>query len=365
MSKIDWKEDLAGTFKAHAKHIIIAHGSDSQRWPEEVTTNKKCYAAVLDAAISNAASNLPVKVRMSMSDAPTLDEHGHPAAEKEDVDDDEFGCDLILFPDQIRIHYVRKSQIPEFVQHLAAYSKQQIAAKRAPTDADAASASSAATFPMPHAAFPGTSFLICSHKLRDKRCGITGPILAAEIDKTISLSYPAEPTPEPVHTFQISHIGGHKVRIRARTSRHRGGLAVAFASSRLLPAELQLTCPLCLHTHASLLLLQYAGNVIVYPPGVWYGRVLPCHVPHLMVTARCASLRTPPDTRRTCRAALMLTLCSASCISLPLFLQLAHCKDFAYLDPDSGSHVSIHSGTDLEAELKKLKPLIRGRVDAN
>lgn len=27
---------------------------------------------------------------------------------------------------------------------------------------------------------------------------------------------------------------------------------------------------------------QYAGNVIVYPSGRWYGRVLTCHVPLLI-----------------------------------------------------------------------------------
>jgi (2Fe-2S) ferredoxin len=27
---------------------------------------------------------------------------------------------------------------------------------------------------------------------------------------------------------------------------------------------------------------KFAGNVIVYPSGTWYGRVLPCHIPLLI-----------------------------------------------------------------------------------
>ncbi|KAJ3297176.1 hypothetical protein HDU79_004550 [Rhizoclosmatium sp. JEL0117] len=77
---------------------------------------------------------------------------------------------------------------------------------------------------------------VCTHKKRDKRCGITGPILVNEFNQTLGdlgLS-------EKVSVIGISHIGGHK----------------------------------------------FAGNVIIYskkfPAGVWYGRVIPCHVENIV-----------------------------------------------------------------------------------
>ncbi len=33
---------------------------------------------------------------------------------------------------------------------------------------------------------------------------------------------------------------------------------------------------------------RFAGNVIIYPSGTWYGRVLPCHIP-LLIDANTSS----------------------------------------------------------------------------
>ena len=70
--------------------------------------------------------------------------------------------------------------------------------------------------------------LICSHMKRDKRCGFIGPMLFQEVMeslKTLDLD-------KDVEVHQTSHFGGHK----------------------------------------------FAGNMIIYPQGVWYGRVTPCDV---------------------------------------------------------------------------------------
>jgi len=70
--------------------------------------------------------------------------------------------------------------------------------------------------------------LICTHKKRDKRCGKIGPMLIDEFHNSI-LHHNLQ---EQVAVLGVSHFGGHK----------------------------------------------FAGNVIVYPVGVWYGRVTSCHV---------------------------------------------------------------------------------------
>ncbi|CAF4351765.1 unnamed protein product, partial [Rotaria sp. Silwood2] len=61
---------------------------------------------------------------------------------------------------------------------------------------------------------------------------VIGPMIVDEIDKYVR---EADLT-DNVHWLKISHVGGHK----------------------------------------------FAGNVIVYPSGTWYGRVLTCHVPVLI-----------------------------------------------------------------------------------
>jgi hypothetical protein len=105
-----------------------------------------------------------------------------------------------------------------------------------------------------------------------------------------------------------------------------------------------------------------SGNVIVYPPGIWYGRVLPCHVPHLLVRlARLPNTAAPP------RVFGWILLQRVADLSLFVFLlllhQIAHCPGFAYVDTSTGERHVVRDETTSEAELKKLKPLMRGRVD--
>jgi len=278
LGKIDWKESMAGSVKAHTKHVLVAQGSSAARWAEEVTDVADSYSRALDQALKDA--KLPIKVRASLSDAQSLDPHsgqslGDLASEEAAPD---AACDLLLFPDMIRVQSVRKDQLGEFAKALGELAQAQIKIGTAAPGSEAASAE-APVLSLPHAQLEGSWFLVCAHKLRDKRCGVAGPILVDEIEKTLSLSYPSTAPPTPVHAVKVSHIGGHK----------------------------------------------FAGNVIVYPGGVWYGRVLPCHVPHLL---------------------------------------LAHVDGIELLDPHSGEKVSAEKAGGAQTQEQKLAPLVRGRVDA-
>ncbi|HJU87362.1 MAG TPA: sucrase/ferredoxin-like family protein [Gemmatimonadota bacterium] len=71
---------------------------------------------------------------------------------------------------------------------------------------------------------PGRHVFVCVHMARDERCGNCGPPLLAAIEAAI-----AKRGLEDVTVRATSHVGGHK----------------------------------------------YAGNVIVYPEGAWYGYVRP------------------------------------------------------------------------------------------
>ena len=71
---------------------------------------------------------------------------------------------------------------------------------------------------------PGRHVFVCVHAARDERCGRCGPPLLAAIRESV-----ASAGLEDVRVRATSHVGGHK----------------------------------------------YAGNVLVYPEGVWYGYVRP------------------------------------------------------------------------------------------
>lgn len=83
----------------------------------------------------------------------------------------------------------------------------------------------------PRADEPGRWVLVCVHAARDARCGECGPPLAEAIAREAAAAGLAD-----VRVRATSHVGGHK----------------------------------------------YAGNVIVYPEGAWYGYVRPADAPRLV-----------------------------------------------------------------------------------
>ncbi|GAM27265.1 hypothetical protein SAMD00019534_104400, partial [Acytostelium subglobosum LB1] len=80
----------------------------------------------------------------------------------------------------------------------------------------------------------GRYIYVCTHGQRDARCGFCGPILVDAIKKEIKSRGVND-----VKVFGISHVGGHK----------------------------------------------YAGNVLLFPHGHWYGYVTPDDVPAIVDSA--------------------------------------------------------------------------------
>lgn len=78
---------------------------------------------------------------------------------------------------------------------------------------------------------PGTHIFVCVHDRRDPRCGRCGPPLLEAFQEELPRHGLHNVTLRPT-----SHVGGHR----------------------------------------------FAANVIIYPGGDWYGRVLPRHVPELI-----------------------------------------------------------------------------------
>ncbi|MSP14401.1 MAG: sucrase ferredoxin [Chloroflexi bacterium] len=78
----------------------------------------------------------------------------------------------------------------------------------------------------------GRYLLVCIHSARDERCGLCGPKIAAALAQEIQ----AHGLAGNVHILQSSHVGGHR----------------------------------------------FAGNVLVYPEGVWFGHVTADTAPRLV-----------------------------------------------------------------------------------
>ncbi|KAG9321866.1 hypothetical protein KVV02_002202 [Mortierella alpina] len=94
---------------------------------------------------------------------------------------------------------------------------------------------------MAHRWQPAAALMICSHKKRDKRCGVTAAILKKEFTRILRSKDIYGDGEGDVEIWLISHIGGHK----------------------------------------------FAGNVIVHKSNglaVWYGRVEPCHADAIVET---------------------------------------------------------------------------------
>lgn len=101
----------------------------------------------------------------------------------------------------------------------------------------AASSLSSLGSPSPHAQ-PGVKsladelhFFVCCHTTRDKRCGDCGPPILEALQQEIQASGDTR-----THVWPCSHVGGH----------------------------------------------EHAANLLVYPPGDWYGRVDRSHVSDLL-----------------------------------------------------------------------------------
>ena len=259
--------DMRGSVKRHRRHILVAQGRSYSRWPEEVTDQSDAYVTLLSALIRDREAAIGYRVRVSEADYA--------------VDDEQQGedrADLYVFPDMLHFPAVSRAALPDWVDgllvrdrgamtfkqpHAAAADRVQQAeqaAEQRAGEADGAAAMPDVDFEC--RAVAGCALLICAHKQRDKRCGVTGPILAKQIQQESADRREAEEREADMQAQQ----------------RIRDGLPplTSVPSSSLLPIRTMLISHIGGH--------KYAGNVIAYPAGVWYGRVTPCHV-HLLLDA--------------------------------------------------------------------------------
>jgi len=198
LQNINWSEDLDGTTKRYKKHFMLCLGTDPAKWKKTMNDESPYYKA-----FAEHWEPFGKKSRLNGIDVPTAGvEHL-----------EEGGCDVLVFPDKLKYKQVKIDQIADFLETI-------LVKKTAYTG-------------VPSEKLERKSYVfVCAHKLRDKRCGVSGPILIDEFGKSLREHH----LEKDVQVTAISHVGGH----------------------------------------------AFAGNVIIFPEGTWYGRVMPCHV-HALV----------------------------------------------------------------------------------
>ena len=279
--KID-QGSMAGSVKPHRRHLCVAQGLSATRWPNEVTDTAGSYVRLASQLLDDAERSIGYPVRLSAAaektreeraeeeeeDAQSMDEEQRARRKRERDERREDTADLYLFPDLLLFPAVSRTALPQLIRAVFVEDRGRLrfrdAHGRVDVDAelrhkDAADDGGGVDVEFPYERLPGVSLLVCAHRQRDKRCGVAGPLIAEEVERELRERaealqrheelaqhghVDASPPPtalSPVRVLLISHTGGHK----------------------------------------------YAGNVIVYPGGVWYGRFNPCHV-HVLLDAYAA-----------------------------------------------------------------------------
>ncbi|ORZ25613.1 Sucrase/ferredoxin-like-domain-containing protein [Absidia repens] len=198
---LDIKTDrnIAATTKPYNRHILIA--TSQTDWPKKIEQDKDSIANALlssrpDRSTMITCSSL-VSIHSTISGAQ----------------------DLFILPDNIVVAQCHAGN----VDSLWAYLQQLDSNKENPPSPS----DGLVVKPNPYSGL----LLLCSHRRRDKRCGVTAPILAREFDHILR----NKDNMDDVEIVMVSHIGGHKI----------------------------------------------AGNVILYTHqgkrGIWYGLVKTCH----------------------------------------------------------------------------------------
>ncbi|CAG8528418.1 16333_t:CDS:2 [Rhizophagus irregularis] len=182
--KIDYESSMHNTVKPYIKHVLISTGKGDWETNIEDERDKHENTDHSRVIITNSS--------------------------RENDSSSTKGNDILIFPENILIKDVTTKQVTDFYKRFLIPENAENYLDNSYLD------DNFIIEKMPYKAI----IVICSHKRRDKRCGITGPLLKEEFDKVLK-----EKGLDP-------------------QTRHR-----------------------------------FAGNVIVYKEGkgIWYGRVIPCH----------------------------------------------------------------------------------------
>ncbi|KAF9429238.1 hypothetical protein BGZ76_001626 [Entomortierella beljakovae] len=231
--KINQEKQLLYSVKPYTRHVLIS--TSQEDWQSHIDDDKNSLAYHLSKAIDEGrrrikadGGNDPEKVLITNSSRKPEQWEGP-------------GWQVIILPDQIVVDNVTPEQCDDFFD---AFLKSPVGSSsihagdsgqpETCTPIDQHQVHAGETTFIAKRWLPKAAIMICSHKRRDKRCGITAPVLRKEFMRILRSKNIYGDGEGDVEIWMISHIGGHK----------------------------------------------FAGNVIVHKSegqAIWYGRVEPCH----------------------------------------------------------------------------------------
>ena len=231
--------DMSGSVQRHLIHLLVCEPAlrEPAEWPNEVEgVDGSIVAEVLK--VTALYKHVPIRVSSTatrthgpMQSAPIHSSSGvdnsSAAAGEVPAPSESSPASIIAFPLHRRFDGVTRDNVADVVQRVLTMTDSTTNATISPPKSSNKSSAIMSEL-------RGTYFLICSHTKRDPRCGVLGPILIEQILSEARQRGVAD----DVTALPISHIGGHK----------------------------------------------FAGNVIAYGDGSWYGRVTPCHA-HVLLDA--------------------------------------------------------------------------------
>ncbi|KAI8337415.1 Sucrase/ferredoxin-like-domain-containing protein [Chlamydoabsidia padenii] len=223
---LDNTSDLLGSMTPYGRHVMISTGVTD--WPERIEDDKTTLAGQLSHVINqdtNYTNDKPNgRIFITNTSMST-------------IYSSQGGQDVLLLPENILISNVKPSDAELFYttfldQPLPHQPTQLVMVNHR---INTLIHNNNILSWQVHANPSASMILICSHRRRDKRCGVTAPILAREFDHVLRENDIDEYGEKGTAVLMVSHVGGHK----------------------------------------------FAGNLICYTHqgtrGVWYGRVKPCH----------------------------------------------------------------------------------------
>jgi hypothetical protein len=176
---IDQDYPLLGTVKPYGRHIIIATGTSD--WSRKIEWVQGSFAYSLTSVWGNKRSWKNLITNSSMTSLYSTEPNS---------------CDVIIFPDNIIVSNVTNEKAKEFWN---LFVDKPLPTE--PVDIETLETGSMKISKVPYKSV----LLLCSHKKRDKRCGLTAPILAQEFDHLFRQKDLSE---EDAMILMVSHFGG-------------------------------------------------------------------------------------------------------------------------------------------------------------
>ncbi|KAL6507299.1 hypothetical protein OROGR_023494 [Orobanche gracilis] len=167
-----YKSNLAGSVDPYDRHVFLCYKSH-ESWPSRVEdSDSDPLPKLLASSLQTRKNDISVKTRLTIC---------------EGSDDVNFSDgDVLIFPEMIVYRGLKDSDIDGFVEDVLVKGKPWLSGVQEE--------------------LTGSYVFVCAHNLRDRRCGVCGPILIQKFEEEIE----SKDLKNQVFVTACSHIGGHK-----------------------------------------------------------------------------------------------------------------------------------------------------------